>query len=31
MLNGFGDPALIEGLKKEIRAGGMKVNSTPPT
>ena len=25
MLNGFGDPALIEGLKKEIRAGGVKV------
>jgi 3-hydroxybutyrate dehydrogenase len=29
MLNGFGDPALIEGLKKEIRAGGVKVEFNP--
>ena len=29
MLNGFGDPALIEVLKKEIRAGGVNVEFNP--
>src|SRR5215510_13932895 len=30
MLNGFGDPALIEQLKKEMRAGHLPADMTKP-